>query len=367
MPQPHRDELEEIHPSDSELFIWTLRILAIAAIVAGVCRPVLSFNNDGKADVLWRSYGGSYPGTNAVWYMNGTSFDSADYVDGVSDTNWRMAGTGDFNFDGQLDIVWRDYSTGQNAVWYMDGITYLGADLLTTVSDTNWEIAAVDYFGSYSGVDTHVDLLWRHATNGQNAVWFMWGTNLVSSTTVTNQTDLNWHITGSGDFNSDGSTDILWRNYSNGTNAVGFMNGANYSSTAFLSDAVADTSWLMAGADHFDTDGKIDIFWRYNASPGYTAIWLMDGTNLVSSSIPANSSDLNFQVGGLGDSAQDIDADGLPDLWERLHFGNLDEDAEGDYDGDGYTNEEEYENGTFGAYAELQVRIARPQNGSILP
>jgi len=45
------------------------------------------------------------------------------------------------------------------------------------------------------------------------------------------------------------------------------------------------------------------------------------------------------------DPAADVDADGLPDRWERRYFGSLDEDADGDPDGDGMSNAEEWRRG----------------------
>ena len=42
----------------------------------------------------------------------------------------------------------------------------------------------------------------------------------------------------------------------------------------------------------------------------------------------------------------DIDFDGLPDDWETLYFGDLSQDASGDYDGDGLSNLAEYLLGT---------------------
>lgn len=43
---------------------------------------------------------------------------------------------------------------------------------------------------------------------------------------------------------------------------------------------------------------------------------------------------------------EDTDYDGLPDSWEIQYFGDLSQDGEGDFDGDSYTNLEEYVAGT---------------------
>ena len=48
----------------------------------------------------------------------------------------------------------------------------------------------------------------------------------------------------------------------------------------------------------------------------------------------------------------DSDGDGLPDVWEVTYFGDLDETGEGDPDGDGATNVQEYANGTNPTVAE---------------
>ncbi|MCP4107750.1 MAG: hypothetical protein GY749_19760 [Desulfobacteraceae bacterium] len=45
-------------------------------------------------------------------------------------------------------------------------------------------------------------------------------------------------------------------------------------------------------------------------------------------------------------SSEDTDNDGLSDSWETQYFGNLDKTGTGDYDNDGFTNAQEYENGT---------------------
>jgi hypothetical protein len=65
-------------------------------------------------------------------------------------------------------------------------------------------------------------------------------------------------------------------------------------------------------------------------------------------------------VGGAETLTNDFDSDGLPDIWEILNFGNLDQTADGDYDGDDVSNMEEYVAGTdpnkimFSAFASNQ-------------
>jgi hypothetical protein len=95
------------------------------------------FNGDGQTDILWRNYS---TGQNVVWFMNGITYVSSDNLPSITDTLWRMTGTGDFNGDGKVDIIWRHFSTGQNAVWYMNGITYTGYDVLSPVADSQWRI-----------------------------------------------------------------------------------------------------------------------------------------------------------------------------------------------------------------------------------
>jgi parallel beta-helix repeat protein len=198
------------------------------------------FNNDGKTDVLWRN---TSTGQNVVWLMDGVNYGSYAWLLEVADLNWEIVGTGDFNSDGKVDILWRNKATGENVVWYMDGVTRTGWSYIEpAVSDLNWEIVGTGDFNS--GGKT--DILWRNKSTGQNVVWLMDGVAYGSYAWLLEVTDLNWEIVGTGDFNSDGKTDILWRNKSTGQNVVWLMNGTTYGSYTWLPD-VPDTNWEIVG------------------------------------------------------------------------------------------------------------------------
>jgi hypothetical protein len=65
----------------------------------------------------------------------------------------------------------------------------------------------------------------------------------------------------------------------------------------------------------------------------------------------------------------DYDNDGLLDAWERQYFGNLSQLANGDPDGDGLSNLQEYLLGTSPVSNDLglKVLITKPKEGSFLP
>jgi hypothetical protein len=189
----------------------------------------------------------------------------------VTDLNWKIDGTGDIDGNGKIDILWRNYSTGQNAVWFMNGITETGYSYLAPVTDLTWKIQGS---GDFNG-DGMIDILWRNYSTGQNAVWYTNGITNTGYAYLREVTDLNWQIVGTGDIDGNGKIDILWRNYSTGQNAIWFMDGITDTGYLYL-QTVTDLAWKIEGTGDFNGDGKIDILWR-NYSAAQTAVWYMNG------------------------------------------------------------------------------------------
>jgi hypothetical protein len=184
--------------------------------------------------------------------MDGTTFVGESVFSQIADTNWRIAGTGDFNGDAQTDILWRYYGTGAyqglNVIWYMNGATFQGEAVFSQVLDTDWRIEGTGDFNS----DGETDILWRYYGSGPyqglNDIWFMDGTTFMSEAVFSQVLDTAWEIAGTGDFNNDGHTDILWRYYGTGAyqglNDIWYMNGTTFVSEEVFSQ-VMDTNWRI--------------------------------------------------------------------------------------------------------------------------
>jgi hypothetical protein len=235
------------------------------------------FNNDGNTDILWRN---KQTGDVAVWYMDGTgNISDIKWISQGVDTTWEIVGTGDFDNNGNTDILWRNKISGAVAAWNMDGAG--GISNIKWVHqgvDTTWEIVGTGDFDN-SG---NTDILWRNKVSGAVAVWNMDGGGGISNIKWVHQSvDTTWEIVGTGDFDNSGNTDILWRNKVSGAVAVWNMDGAGgISNIKWISQGV-DTNWEIVGTGDFNNDGKTDILWRNKVS-GAVAVWNMDGAGGIS-------------------------------------------------------------------------------------
>jgi hypothetical protein len=258
-----------------------------------LCRTSTDFNGDGQTDILWRH---AATGQNIAWSMSGTDFAAFTWINpAIPDAAWQIVGQGDFNNDGKTDILWRHDIAGLNVVWYMNGTTFLSCEYVyPTIPDPSWKIAGVEDFNG----DNQSDILWWNTATGGVIVWLMNGSNLVSWQWIAESaTDLNWKIVGVGDFNVDGKPDILWRNAAGGENLVWFMNGVSMQGSAAIT-AESDANWKIVGVRDFNGDGNADILWRHAVS-GSTRIWVMSGTDVVSTrQVTPTIEDANWKIVG---------------------------------------------------------------------
>ncbi len=174
---------------------------AIAPDASWNVAGIADFNGDGFSDVLWRQSSGAL----ALWDMKGSTVASSSTVTSQSnaiapDASWSVAGVGDFNNDGRADMLWRQ-TTGAVALWQMNDASVAGSAYVTyqgnTITpDATWKIVEV---GDFNG-DGNSDVLWRN-DNGSMAEWLMNGSQVTASVTPASQgnavaPDATWSVQG---------------------------------------------------------------------------------------------------------------------------------------------------------------------------
>lgn len=112
------------------------------------------------------------------------------------------------------------------------------------------------------------------------------------------------------DFNGDNRADIPWRNVNSTEAAIWLVDGTSVVDTGI--PASTGPNWEIVSTRDFNADGKTDLLWR-NSRTGENAIWLMDGKALLRAAFIPTVADLNWQVTG----SRDFNNDGSADIFWR--------------------------------------------------
>jgi hypothetical protein len=244
------------------------------------------FNGDGWKDILWRN---QVTGENGVYLMNGTDIQSITSVS-VVDTNWEIQSTDDLDGDGKADVLWRNQTTGEVGTYLMNGSQIKSIHSISVVADLNWQIKGT---GDLDG-GGKADVIWRNIVTGEVGCYLMNGHQIKSVNTIFMAADLNWQIKVVGDFDGDNKADIVWRNQASGENWMFQMNGHLIKNSQAIM-TVTDTNWDIATSKDFDNDGKYDLFWR-NSKTGQNWMFLMDGSAVKQSQNVNTVSDQHWKI-----------------------------------------------------------------------
>ncbi len=174
---------------------------------------------------------------------------------------WNIVAAGDFNLDGNADILWHNGQTGESQLWFMDGhrvknrATIVGEDGNATHIGAPWNIVAAGDFN----LDGNADILWHNGQTGESQLWFMDGHRVKNRATIVgedgNPTHIGapWNIVAAGDFNLDGNADILWHNANTGESQLWFMDGHRVKNRATIvgedgNPTHIEPPWSVVGA-----------------------------------------------------------------------------------------------------------------------
>jgi FG-GAP-like repeat len=254
----------------------------------------------GRDKLLWRNQA---TGELSAWLFDSSGIVvgkrplslSCDTASGCS-SDWTALGTGDFDGDKAVDVLWRDKKSGELSVWL---VSKSGTVLENRVLSSKCEMASgcsADWsfvgIGAFNG-DQFADVLWHNKKSGELTAWLFSSSGEVSGEqTLSWRCDSpsgcssDWRTAGVGDFNSDGVSDVLWRNGNTGllsawlTTWSGEVTSEQALSWKCDAESGCNSSWSVVDAADFNGDRVTDVLW-FNKSAGELSAWLLSPTGQV--------------------------------------------------------------------------------------
>lgn len=270
-----------------------LRPLDTAGLTGG--RSV-TIGSDGVPLVAYFTYEGFYEPHFKVAYLD----------------PWPLPTKGDFDGDGQVDLVFRNATTDRAMIWLMNGAARKAATWIAPdPPGPAWRTAAVDDFDSAAspgaGPDGQSDLVLHNSASGEVQFWLMSGSQRVGPAVALSggpAMAAPWQLAASGDFNDDGRPDLLWRNGGTQKLLIWTMNKtARIGDLVPTPDQAVDGNWVVAAALDLNGDLNRDLLW-YNSSSGKIVHWWLNANAVRIAGLfntPSNAGHANWSVQAGGD------------------------------------------------------------------
>ncbi|MGL4729697.1 MAG: FG-GAP repeat domain-containing protein [Bosea sp. (in: a-proteobacteria)] len=226
--------------------------------------------SDGSSAIMWRNSDGQV----VLWRVRDGQLIEGTQLPNVG-PEWSYRGSADLDGDGLDEILWQNKETGWPVYWKLDPTngSYSGGVGLP-ISDPNWVISGTGDFNN----DGRQDIVWRNTVSSAVVVWQMNSNAQIEKNITLNSVNNDWKYAGSGDLDGDGDEDMVWRNIVDGS-VVTWANDAG----AFTGKRVGEIplEWQVSGVGDIDGDGRAEVSWKNtaNQTSGY---WVFDSSGNVS-------------------------------------------------------------------------------------
>jgi hypothetical protein len=207
------------------------------------------FNKDGDADILWRH---KTLATWKVWQMqDGLRVAQNSPADFDLAHEWTVVGAGDTDRDGDDDVILNKSSTGEILIWQMQDHAIAATQNIGTKA--GYTLSRIGDFNK----DADVDLLLRQNSADVLVTWEIQANAFVAERALAS-TGTGYNPVCAGDFDNDGDDDIMLVNSS--TTQEKWFVMENYVRTQSV--GATNTGFVFKGCGDYDGDGDADMFWQ---------------------------------------------------------------------------------------------------------
>ena len=252
------------------------------------------FNGDGTADLVVRT------GSDLrIWVMQRGAVASEISLP-LAPAGSRVVGTGDYDGNGNADLLWENTSTSALMLWLLDGgvVTSMGSlDRSSLPAAEEWRVGGS---GDFDGDGADDVMLWSRV-RGEVELWTFSGTAVASRTRIAGHKGA-WSVVAVDDTDGDGMAEIVWLDELH--RALELRDPAASAPVALGNLA---SGWRGRGAVDLAGDGSAELV-MHHAQLGSTQAWALDDGGVIGSSDLPSAKNLGVFAGG-----GDYDTDGGED------------------------------------------------------
>ncbi len=266
------------------------------------------FNGDGQPDVLLRATTTTSASRTTSWTLAtlvGKKITSEGEVELVTDDDWVLIATEDFDADGKADALFRNGSDGTWMLQLLDGQTVRASRVLTDLTDD----LADTFVGTGDFDDDGIyDVLLRRK-NGTWLVYLIKGVGTPQTGRPKLLRSARASVAAIADFDGNGTDDVLMRD-DKGRWTFFALNGTKVTMKGAVPMSRDLDSALVAFAD-FNGDRKADVLLR-NVD-GTWHMYTLDGRKVLGEGPVEMTDDVAYSV----ITTDDYDGDGNADVLLR--------------------------------------------------